>query len=578
MTGVVVVAALLLGIGLGHVPFDDPGEGMHAEIARELFVSRDPFALTLSGVPYVDKPPLLYTLIALAFGVAGPGELAARAVSALAAVAAVAATAWLGCRLLGAAGGIIGGVGLLTCVGFFAYARYVRPETLFVAALAWGFALMVVGLMEDRRRLVVAGVLAFGVAALAKDALGAVAPLAVVGFALLLSGQVRPVRRWLPWPAVAIAGLAAVGWWIVAEVRTPGFVWYTVVDNHVRNVARTRLFPDEDVPLGPLQFLLVASIAAAPWIVAAAAAIASLARRRAWRDPRELPWVVLALWVLGVFGGAVLSPFRLPHYALPAYPALALLAARAWMESRSRALVVASAVCLAALALVCGIAWRSDGSVFMSTIMETADVASRKTAVAGAPNPLPAWPGFAELLGQSALVFALGTLVAVVVAARLPRLSGIGALPAIVTMLALMPSVAGGLALVSGHRAVRDLGTELRQRAAATDIVAHEGPLENSGALEWYSGRRPVIIDGRRSVLGFGSTLPDVSGRFWDAATLRARWGEAPCIWVVTTRPPQHSVVAGLPGTRLVAQDGERWLYVSPGPCGASRSATVANP
>jgi hypothetical protein len=578
VAGVVVVAALLLGAGLGRAPFDDPGEGMHAEIARELFVSRDPFGLTLSGVPYVDKPPLLYTLIALVFSVAGPGELAARAVSALAAVAAVAATAWLGCRLLGAAGGIIGGVGLLTCVGFFAYGRYVRPETLFVAAIAWGFALMLVGLMDDRRPFVVAGVVAFAVAALAKDALAVVLPLAVIGLALLLSGQIRPVRRWLPWPAVAIAAVAAVGWWILAEVRTPGFIWYTVVDNHVRNVARTRLFPDEDVPLGALQFLLVASLAAAPWIVAAVAAIVSLARRRAWRDPDELPWVVLALWMLGVFGGAALSSFRLPHYALPAYPALALLAARAWMASRSRALVVASAVCLAALALACGLAWWSDGSVFMSTVMEAADVASRKTAVTGASNPLPPWSGFADLLGHSSLVFALGTLVAVIVAARRPRLAGIGALPAIVTMLALMPLVAGGVALVAGHRAVRDLATEVGQRAAATDVVAHEGPLENSGALEWYSGRRPVIIDGRRSVLGFGATLPDVTERFWDAATVRARWGGAPCIWVVTTRDPQHSVVAGLSGTRLVARDGERWLYVSPGACGASSSATVAKP
>src|SRR4029079_8577664 len=100
---------------------------------------------TLSGVPYVDKPPLLYTLIALAFSVAGPGELAAGSVSALAPMAAVAATAWLGCRLLGPAGGIIGGVGLLTCVGFFVYARHIRAETLLVAARRPGLAAPVVG-------------------------------------------------------------------------------------------------------------------------------------------------------------------------------------------------------------------------------------------------------------------------------------------------------------------------------------------------------------------------------------------------------------------------------------------------
>ena len=51
-------------MGLGGAPFDDPGEGMHAEIARELLRARDPVALTLGGVRYVDKPPLLYALLA----------------------------------------------------------------------------------------------------------------------------------------------------------------------------------------------------------------------------------------------------------------------------------------------------------------------------------------------------------------------------------------------------------------------------------------------------------------------------------------------------------------------------------
>ena len=209
-------------MGLGGVPFDDPGEGMHAEIARELLLSRDPFGLTLSGVRYVDKPPLLYALVALAYRVAGPGELAARAVSALAAVAAVAATAWRGGRLLGATGGLLAGCGRLTCVGFFAYGRYVRPETLFVAALAWGFALLLVGLADGRRRLVAAGVVAFGVAALAKDAHGLIAPLAVVALARLMTRQLRPVRGWLPWPATAVALLHAGGWWMLAARRTPG--------------------------------------------------------------------------------------------------------------------------------------------------------------------------------------------------------------------------------------------------------------------------------------------------------------------------------------------------------------------
>src|SRR5262249_59670673 len=78
-------AAVFCFFRLGPTPFDDPGEGMHAEIARELLHSGDPLRLTLNGVVYVDKPPLLYWLEAGAFTVFGASGGTARAGSARAA-------------------------------------------------------------------------------------------------------------------------------------------------------------------------------------------------------------------------------------------------------------------------------------------------------------------------------------------------------------------------------------------------------------------------------------------------------------------------------------------------------------
>ena len=264
-----VVATPLLFARLGATPFDDPGEGMHAEIARELAVSRDPLALTLNGVRYVDKPPLLYVLIVALSALAGPSEATARAVSALAALVAVGATAWLGARLLGLRGGLVAGVALLTSIGFFAYGRYVRPETLFVAALAGGFALCLVGIRDGRRGFCAAGLAIFGVAALAKDPLGALLPPLAIGVALVLAGRARPISAWLPWTGVAACLVIGFGWWIGAELRTPGFGWYTTIDNHLLNVARARQFADEDIPLSALEFLAVAIGSALPWMIAA---------------------------------------------------------------------------------------------------------------------------------------------------------------------------------------------------------------------------------------------------------------------------------------------------------------------
>lgn len=524
----------------------------------------------------MDKPPLLYALMALVFAGAGESEGAARAVPAAAALAAVAATAWLGARLLGARAGFLAGLALLTSAGFFAFGRYVRPETLFVAALAWGFALVLTGNTEARRGRVVAGLAAFGAAALAKDPLGAVGPLLALGAALALAGRARPLGRWLPWTGLALLALLGVGWWALAEWRTAGFVWYTVVDNHVLNVAGARRFADEDVPLSAGEFLVVALFGAAPWVLAAGVALWGLVRRRAWRDARELPWTTLALWTLGILGATALSSFRLPHYGLPAYFAIALLAARGWQERGGRGLVAVHAALFAALALACGLLATGDGARFMEAVLGATDVAARKSALAGRAAPLPPFAAFRPLLVATALAFAAGALALGACLAAWRRL-GPRTRPAPVfvvaaTMLLVLPSVSGALALVSSHRAVRAIGLGLARRAGPDDIVAHEGPIENSGALEWYSGRRPVIVDGRRSVLAFGALRPEARDRFWDAPRLEEAWRSGRRVWVVSVRAPERSVVAGLPGARLVTVSGGRRLWANE-PRGAGSGA-----
>ncbi len=519
-------------------------------------------------MPYLDKPPLLYTLTALAFALGGEGEATARAVPALAALLAVGATAWLGARLLGGRAGFVAGAALLTSAGFFAFGRYVRPESLFVALLAGGFALALTGLAEERRGRVVAGLALFGVAAVAKDPLGAVAPPLAIGLALALAGRARPVGRWLPWPGLLVCGVLAFGWWLVAEMRTPGFVWYTVVDNHVLNAVGARRFPDEDVPLSAVEFLAVGLLGAVPWIIPAALTVGSLARRRAWHEPREMAWVVLALWAVGVFAATALSSFRLPHYGLPAYFAIALLAARGWEEQRGRGLVVLHAGLFAGLALACALAWGSDGARFMDLVLGATDIAARKSAAAGQEAPLPAFAAFRPLLGATAVVFAAGALALGGCVAAFNRLSPrarrlVPPFAVVAVMLAMLPSVSAALSLVASHRSTGALGRELARRAVAGDVVVHEGPIENSGALEWYSGRRPVIVDGRRSVLAFGALRPEARDLFWDAARLTETWLSGRRVWVVSVRSAERSVVASLPGAMLVAVAGGRRLWVN---------------
>jgi len=556
----VVALAPFLLVGLGSAPFDDPGEGMHAEIARELLLHPG-LPLTLNGVPYVDKPPLLYVLMAAAFHAVGPNEAAARLVSALAALVAIGTTAWLAARLTDTRTGTLAGLALGTSVGFFVYGRYVRPEALFVAALALGFALLLVGVREQRRPLAAGGLVAFGVAALAKDPLGALAPPLAVGLALTLAGRARPLGRWLPWIGVVLGVLLGFGWWLPAERATPGFVWYTTIDNHLLNVARARHFPDEDVPLGAGVFLVVALLGAVPWLVTALAMVWRLIRRRAWRDPDEMPWTALALWCVGVLGLTTLVPFRLPHYGLPAYPAIALLAARGWRELEVRRLAGIHAALFGVLALACALAWWSDGTTFMGEVLGATDVATRKSGAIGAPSPLPPWLALRPLIGATALACAGGAVALTVAAAA--RARALAPYATVAALLFVLPGAGVALGLVASHRAVHTMAAEVTRRARPADIVALEGPIENAGALEWYAGRRPVIVDGRRSVLGFGATTTGAADVFWDATRLQRAWTEPRRVWLITGRPAEQSVIARLPDPQVVIAAGGRRLYVN---------------
>jgi len=366
---------------------------------------------------------------------------------------------------------------------------------------------------------------------------------------------------------VAFLALLGFGWWALLEWRTPGFVWYTVVDNHLLNVLGARQLPDEDVPLAAGEFLAVALLGAAPWVLAAGAALWALVRRRGFKEAREFPWTALALWIGVIFGGTMLSSFRLPHYGLPAYFAIALLAARGWEEHGGRGLAAAHALLFAALGLACAMLATTDGARVMESVLGAADVAARKSAAVGQAAPLPSISAFHPLLVATAVAFAAGALALGAWAAALTRLGRRGRLAApfivVATMLLVLPSVAGALSLVASHRAVRGVGLELARRVGPDDLVAHEGPLENSGALEWYSGRRPVIVDGRRSVLAFGALRPEARDQFWEGARLRDAWLGGRRVWVVSVRSPERSLVAGLPGARLVAVTGGRWLYVN---------------
>ncbi|HMP61402.1 MAG TPA: glycosyltransferase family 39 protein, partial [Gemmatales bacterium] len=120
---VLALATLLLLFTRLDTVLLEPDEGRYAELPRLMNLSGDYLTPRLEGKPYNDKPPLVYWLIAAAYGLLGTEAAVARAVMALMASATVAATyAWARVHV-GPTPAFLAGLVLLTQFGFAGFGR-----------------------------------------------------------------------------------------------------------------------------------------------------------------------------------------------------------------------------------------------------------------------------------------------------------------------------------------------------------------------------------------------------------------------------------------------------------------------
>ena len=210
-------------VGLGAAPFLDPPEGFHVAVAESLRASGDWITLRVDSVRYFDKPPVPYWLMALSFGAAGPSEAAARIWPALSALGVAAVTGRIGVMLGGPRVGLLAALFVASNLGVFLFGRQVKPDLAFILWIVLAFAGFVVAYRGGGRWGLAVFYGALGLAALTKDALGALGPLLVVALFLWLTRE-RPYRAWVPWWGVLLllaVALPVVRGGRAAELRLP---------------------------------------------------------------------------------------------------------------------------------------------------------------------------------------------------------------------------------------------------------------------------------------------------------------------------------------------------------------------
>jgi len=337
----ILLAALLLLLAVTWIEpkgsgLAEPDETRYAEIPREMLAAHDVIVPRLNGVPYFEKPPLLYWANAAAFRVFGHSPWAARLPTRLAGTCTVLLLVLGVARSRGRSAGLVAGVFYLSSpFGFLASRTNLTDGLLtffFTATLLAGRE--TIERRSDSRPWKAFAAWTGAAAAGAFLTKGLVA-LALPGAILLLWGWATQRRGFFASlvfsPAAPVFVALSLPWLILVERRHPGFLHFFFVHEHFQRFATEAARRP-----GPLvYFVPVFLLGFLPGLPFFAAGV-SRARRA---DPDA---VFFLIWFAAVFVFFSISRSKLPPYLFPAIPAAAALAERG--VSRARGLWIAQAI------------------------------------------------------------------------------------------------------------------------------------------------------------------------------------------------------------------------------------------
>ena len=554
---ILLALGLLLFLPKLGMPLLDPDEGLYASIAREMLARGDWIVPHVNGLPYLEKPPLYFWLTALTFKLFGPSEWATRLWSAVSALGTVLLTWRIGRRLYGAPAGLMAGVAMASVVGNALYVRRASTDQLFVFCLT----LAMYGFLRDterpdrgRARFLLFYVGA-ALAVLAKGLIGLVFPVLIVGIGLAV------VRR-LSWRELnllrgtALFAALAVPWHALLAWRSPRLLSFYVVDNHLLRFLNARSFVEDDVPSTTLAFLVASFLWAFPWSVFV------LARREPDRSARARWRPVVVIWPAAIVGLFALSRFKHEYYALPAFPALAVLVGAAWASARDIGRWLAAGL------VGCGVVglwalWIGASLTPAQALSGLAELNAyyRILRDQGAPFPFASTRPFGELLQWLGLVLLLGWGGAALCWLTARRRAAFAALVGVGGVIAVL--IFRLLDVVEPVHSAKETAQAITARAGPADVLVVEGTLEYSPALPFYTGRQFAMVNGALNYFSVAASMPEARGLFLSTGDLLRLWDGPQRVFLVVRRPRAQSVVAALPAARVheIGRYGSRWLY-----------------
>src|SRR5580693_8386755 len=132
-----VATAVYAGCMISPPSLMDDVDAVQAQIARNMLTSGDWVTARLDGIPYLEKAPLIYWLIAESYKVFGVTDWAARVPMVLAAIALAWLTTAFGMWAFGRRAGFYAGLCISTCFGLFLFTRILIPDVMLTASITY---------------------------------------------------------------------------------------------------------------------------------------------------------------------------------------------------------------------------------------------------------------------------------------------------------------------------------------------------------------------------------------------------------------------------------------------------------
>ena len=532
----------------------DDVDAVQAQIARNMLDSADWVTARLDGIAYLEKSPLKYWLIAIAFKLFGVHDWVARLPVSLAAVILCWLVFRIGTWAFSLRAGFYAGLALATSVGLFLFTRVQIPDvtiTVTIALAMWSF----LRTLEDTEprpgvwSVVMAA--AIGIGLLLKGLIAALFPVVAALLYLAFTRQIAARAAWNrlhPFRGVLIALAIAAPWHLLATLRNPpyfdlsmhsgpgeyhGFFWFYFINEHLLRFLNLR-YPRDYNTVPRLYFWLFHLLWLFPWSVYFPA-VAKLSFRPVDRGGRmRLLCLCWAGFVLAFFTFSSTQEY----YSMPCYPALALLLGCAMTEERAALwrrrgeVVLAAVAALAVLAVgfVLSQAWNlpAPGDIsqaltqhpenYTLSLGHMGDLTLASFAYLKAPLILA---GVAFLIGAVA--------------------SWRGSRAGVVVMMALFFHAARfALVVFDPYLASRPLAEALNKAPQGTLILDDQYYAFSSVVFyaEAYHGQRVLLLNGRVNNLDYGSYAPDAPRDvFIDDAGFRERWLSTDLYYVCVEQP-----------------------------------------